>query len=192
MSTDALLLLEPARLAHVHDIRALDARVYPTPWSFDLWRRQIGRSPADACYVVASRGGRHRGHGGLLVQASEGHVVTVAVDPDGRGRGIASHLMAVLARRALALGLDALTLEVRLSNQPAQALYRRFGFAPAGIRPGYYTDDGEDALIMWRHGVAEAAFAERIDRVIDDLDPVQVHPALASLLAAPVHQDVGS
>ena len=65
-------------------------------------------------------------------------------------------------RAAVDLGANQLTLEVRVSNDRAQALYRRFGFAPAGARKAYYADNGEDALVMWVHDVAHAAYAERL------------------------------
>jgi ribosomal-protein-alanine N-acetyltransferase len=61
-----------------------------------------------------------------------------------------------------------MTLEVRVSNTAAIGLYRRFGFAPAGVRAGYYGDDGEDALVMWAHDIAGPAFAARLDELIGE------------------------
>lgn len=174
------LHLEPARLGHVRDVRALDHLVYPTSWSAEMWQREIERPANEACYVVATQRLRHVGHAGLLVQADDGHVVTVAVDPGGQRRGVATHMMLVLARRAVRLGLDALTLEVRVSNTAARELYRRFGFAPAGSRPGYYDDDGEDALVMWAHGIAEPAYAARLDEIAGAAGDVSWHPALTA------------
>ena len=75
-----------------------------------------------------------------------------------------NHFVA-LSRAAIATGATALTLEVRSSNTVAQELYRRFGFAPAGVRKGYYADTGEDALIMWAHDTDGHAFAERLDAI---------------------------
>ena len=186
----SLLLLEPARPSHARDMRCIDSKVYPTPWSANLWRRELARPAADACYVAASHGGRHVGHGGLMVQADDGHIVTVAVDPAEQRSGVASHIMAALLARAVRLGLDALTLEVRHSNRPAQSLYRRFGFAPAGIRPAYYADDAEDALVMWAHGVSEPAFRDRLDAVASGLGPASIHPALTRLIALPTREDI--
>jgi len=190
--TAAPVFLEPARSAHMHDIRRVDAQVYHRPWSRELWTRELARPSAEVCYVVASRGARHLGHAGLMVQAGDGHVVTVAVDPARQRTGVASQLLAVLAARAVELGLDALTLEVRPSNEAAIGLYRRFGFAPAGVRPAYYGDDGEDALVMWAHGVGEPAFAVRLEQIRTELGPATVHPGLARLMDAPVDQDVRS
>ena len=192
-SDAAPLFLQPAGLGHVHDMRRLDAQVYPNPWTAQLWRREVERSDTDACYVVASIGGRHVGHAGLLVQVGDGHIVTVAVDPAEQRQGIATRLMLVLTRRAVRLGLDALTLEVRLGNQPAQDLYRRFGFGPAGVRPRYYADDGEDALIMWAHGVAEPDFVHRLDALAGELVGRAIHhPVVDELLDAPAGIEVRS
>ena len=73
--------------------------------------------------------------------------------------------MVVLAREAVRRGSRNLTLEVRVSNAPAQALYRRFGLAPAGIRKGYYVESGEDAIVMWAHGIDEGTYSDRLHRL---------------------------
>jgi len=90
-------------------------------------------------------------------------VTSVAVAPDHQRMGIGRVLLAALCRDAEHRGLVAMTLEVRVSNAAAIALYRRFGFAPSGVRPGYYADDGEDALIMWIHDVGKSDFKARLD-----------------------------
>ena len=72
-------------------------------------------------------------------------------------------LMLVMMQRAVERGVVDMTLEVRMSNTAAQELYRRFGFAPGGVRKGYYQDSGEDALIMWAHGIDSVDQAERLD-----------------------------
>ena len=96
------------------------------------------------------------GYAGLMMVADDGHVTTVAVDPAWHRRGIGTRMLLELARRAPGRGVEQLTLEVRMSNAGAQELYRRFGFAPAGVRRGYYVDNGEDALVMWAHDIATA------------------------------------
>jgi ribosomal-protein-alanine N-acetyltransferase len=89
-------------------------------------------------------------------------VTTLAVDPQFHRAQVGSRLMLALARTARAWGCTSLTLEVRMGNAPAQELYRRFGFAPAGVRKGYYAETGEDALIMWAHDIDTPAYAERL------------------------------
>ena len=91
----------------------------------------------------------------------EAHVTNVAVHPEHRRRGIAVGLLAHLADRAIESGAQSWTLEVRTSSTGAQELYRRFGFAPAGIRRRYY-DNVEDAIVMWCHDIAGPEYAARL------------------------------
>lgn len=100
------------------------------------------------------------GYGGLWLSVDEGHVTTIAVAPEYRGRGIGELLLNGLIDQAVALSADMLTLEVRVSNVVAQQLYLKYGFRPAGTRPRYYTDNGEDALIMWTESLCSAGYQE--------------------------------
>lgn len=157
----------PMRRRHLPAVIAIETRVHPRPWSEALFVSEISQ-PDTRCYVVARVEGRVVGHAGVLHIAQEGHVTTVAVDPAWQRRGIATRLMAVQIRNAIERGTQALTLEVRASNVAAQGLYRAFGFAPVGIRPGYYPAVGdvpaEDAVIMWAHDIDAPVM---IDRLVD-------------------------
>ncbi len=102
------------------------------------------------------------GYGGLWLAVDEGHVTTIAVAPEYRGRGIGELLLNGLTDQALAMGADMLTLEVRVSNVVAQQLYLKYGFRPFGTRPRYYTDNNEDALIMSTESIRSAAYQERL------------------------------
>jgi len=154
--------LRPMVDADVDAVLALDALVHPTTWSPEFVRSQLGL-PGSRTNLVAELYGALVGHAALLVVADEGHVTSVAVAPDHQRMGIGRVLLAALCRDAEHRGLVAMTLEVRVSNAAAIALYRRFGFAPSGVRPGYYADDGEDALIMWIHDVGKSDFKARLD-----------------------------
>ena len=154
--------LRPMVEADVDAVLALDALVHPTTWSPEFMRSQLGL-PGSRTNLVAELYGDLVGHAALLVVADEGHVTSVAVAPDHQRMGIGRVLLAALCRDAEHRGLVAMTLEVRVSNAAAIALYRRFGFAPSGVRPGYYADDGEDALIMWIHDVGKSDFKARLD-----------------------------
>jgi [ribosomal protein S18]-alanine N-acetyltransferase len=96
------------------------------------------------------------------------------VHPDCQGQRIGARLLLVLAREAVERGAKGLTLEVRMSNTAARALYGRFGFAPAGVRKNYYPEVGEDALIMWLHDIDQPAFSVRLDEIEADLPPVDL------------------
>jgi ribosomal-protein-alanine N-acetyltransferase len=87
----------------------------------------------------------------------EAHITTFGVHPDWRRRGVGRGLLLRLAEVAMELGARRMTLEVRVGNRPAQELYRQFGFAIAGTRPRYYTDDGEDAFVMTTPDLSRAS-----------------------------------
>ncbi|NNE72848.1 MAG: ribosomal protein S18-alanine N-acetyltransferase [Acidimicrobiales bacterium] len=175
VAPSAVVSIAPMAPANLHRARSIDAKVYPAPWSYRMWSDQLQRMPAGRLFVVATLDGVQVGHAGLLVQDGDGHIATVAVDPDYGGRGVGTALVAVLAEEAIVFGLDALTLEVRASNERAQALYRRFGFESAGIREQYYESDGEDAVVMWARNIAGDRFRHRLDQLLEtlrlDIDP---------------------
>jgi ribosomal-protein-alanine N-acetyltransferase len=116
-------------------------------------------------YYVARVDGAVVGYVGLMVSADEGHITTIAVDPDWHRRKVGSRLLLVAAREAIRRGAQALTLEVRMSNRGAQEMYRQFGFRPAGVRKNYYVETNEDALIMWAEDVREPAYRRRLDAI---------------------------
>jgi ribosomal-protein-alanine N-acetyltransferase len=91
----------------------------------------------------------------------DAHVTNIAVSPRAHRQGFATRLLAELAWASIEHGATALTLEVRVSNVGAQALYERFGFESAGIRAKYY-ENVEDAIVMWRHGIDEPDYRERL------------------------------
>jgi [ribosomal protein S18]-alanine N-acetyltransferase len=147
--------------------------VYPRPWSPSLFASELtqrdNRRYLVALSPVPTRSGRglaHKlvvGYAGFLLGAGEAHVTTVAVHPEHHRRKIATHLMVALLDEARSMGADAATLEVRVANRGAQRLYSGFGFAPVGVRPGYYAETGEDALIMWVHDLQSEEFARRLN-----------------------------
>jgi ribosomal-protein-alanine N-acetyltransferase len=147
------------RRRHLRSVQRIEAQVYPRPWSPALFQSELALRETRA-YFVARVGREVVGYGGLMMTLDDGHVTTIAVDPAWHRHKIGTRLMLALAREAIARGAVALTLEARLTNQGAQNLYRRFGFAPVGVRKAYYPDNGEDALIMWAHDVQEPAYAE--------------------------------
>ncbi len=109
------------------------------------------------------------GYGGVWINLDEGHITTIAVDPHCRGRSIGELLLNALIDQAIELGAANLTLEVRVSNVVAQSLYRKYGFEVAGRRKRYYTDDGEDALIMWTEKLGSAAYQANLRTLRQDL-----------------------
>ncbi len=147
----------PMRRRHLRGVLRIEQQVYPRPWTAALFQSELALRDTRA-YVVARVGHQVVGYGGLMMTLDDGHITTIAVDPAWHRLRIGTRLLLALTREGLARRATALTLEVRLSNLGAQALYRRFGFEAVGVRRGYYQDTGEDALIMWARGVSEPAY----------------------------------
>ena len=158
--------ISPMRRRHLRAVLRIEAQVYPTPWTHGLFVSELALRSTRA-YVVARVGRDVIGYSGLMMSLDDGHITTVAVDPEWHRQGIATRMLVALAREAIGRGANALTLEVRLSHRGAQQLYQRFGFTAVGVRKGYYADTGEDALIMWSHEVNQPdylALLERLER----------------------------
>ena len=156
--------ITPMRRRHLRNVLRIEALVYPRPWSLGLFMSELALKTTRA-YFVAKVGTEVVGYAGLMVTGSDGHVTTVAVDPDWHRNGIGTRLMLGLSTAAAQRGCTGLTLEVRVSNTGAQEMYRSFGFAPAGVRKNYYTDLNEDAIVMWAHDIDLAAHRQRLDVV---------------------------
>jgi [ribosomal protein S18]-alanine N-acetyltransferase len=177
------LRIAPMRRRHLRSVLRIEAEVYPRPWSLGLYLGELALPEERRIYLVARSGGHVVGHAGLMFAADDGHVTTVAVDPRWQRHGIAARLLVVLFREARSRGATDLTLEVRASNEPAQALYRRFGFAEAGIRKGYYAETGEDAVIMWANDIAGDAYRRLLDRIdleLGDAGRVEIDDSLVA------------
>jgi ribosomal-protein-alanine N-acetyltransferase len=135
----------------LNDLNAIDAierLSYPTPWSRSMFAGELAK-PASMC-LGAFEGGRLAGYLIISRYVDAWHVMNIAVDPEFRRRGIATALLEKLFELTDDGGRRGYTLEVRVSNEGAIKLYERLGFTGRGIRRGYYTDNREDALIMWR------------------------------------------
>lgn len=151
---------------HLRSVVRIEEQVYPRPWTPGLFLSELAQA-ATRTYLVAKVDGRVVGYAGAMYVLPDAHVTTIAVDPERQRSAIGTRLLLGLCSAALAAGATALTLEVRVSNTPAQELYRRFGFVPAGARKGYYPPDGdqsvgEDALVMWAHDIDQPEFGRRL------------------------------
>jgi len=145
----AALNIRAMELADIDAVLAVEEASFITPWSRSAFAAEIEDNDL-ACYLVAEVDGKVVGYAGMWVILNEAHVTNVALLPAFRGRGLGMRLMDALCQIAKALGAARMTLEVRPSNRAAQRLYGKLGFEARGVRPGYYTDTKEDAVIMWR------------------------------------------
>lgn len=141
------LRVEPMGLEDVTEVHRIEAASFPMPWPDYAFRQELQTNRL-AHYLVVRSGNETVAYGGLWLLVDEAHITTFAVLPEWRRRGIGGRLMVALMDLALRLKARVMTLEVRLSNRPARDLYAHFGFKPVGVRPRYYSDNGEDALIM--------------------------------------------
>jgi [ribosomal protein S18]-alanine N-acetyltransferase len=162
---DALeVRITPMRRRHLRGVLRIEQQVYPRPWTFGLFLGEISQR-GSRVYLVARVGSEVVGYAGMFRAVDDGHITTVAVDPAWQRHRIATRMLLALARAAIDRGCRNLTLEVRMSNSGAQALYQRFGFVPAGVRKGYYPETGEDALVMWANDVDADAYAARLAEI---------------------------
>jgi ribosomal-protein-alanine N-acetyltransferase len=160
------LTIEPMSRRHLRDILPIEHGSYPKPWTRSVFESEIAQvAGGSRYYVVARRGRRLVGYAGLWFvddpDGGQAHVTNIVVAPEGRRAGTGTRLMSELATEARRRGCVAWTLEVRASNAGAQALYRRFGFAPAGVRRRYY-ENSEDAIVMWCHELGSPDYADRL------------------------------
>jgi ribosomal-protein-alanine N-acetyltransferase len=156
-----VVTIRPMQSSDIESCLLIERATYPTPWTEGIFRDEL-EGPGRA-YLVAEIADRIVGYGGLLLVIPEAHVTTVTVAPDHRGGRVGTRLMLNLATIAVESGATSLTLEVRISNLQAQALYQRFGMAPVGVRKRYYRD--EDALVMWVHDVHGEDYRNRLDEI---------------------------
>jgi ribosomal-protein-alanine N-acetyltransferase len=135
-------------------VEAIERASYPTPWSRSMFASEL-RKPSSIALGAYLEGGELVGYAFVSRYVDAWHVMNVAVAPAFRRRGIATTLLERLFEVTASDPRRGYTLEVRVSNAEAIRLYERLGFQARGIRRGYYTDNREDALIMWREPSSE-------------------------------------
>lgn len=133
----------------VEAVHEIELASFPTPWTLDSFHYEM-RENNFAHYIVAeNESGKIIGFCGMWLVIDSAQITNVAVVEAARGLGIGESLMRNAMHIAKERNVDVMSLEVRVSNVVAQNLYRKLGFQDGGIRKGYYTDNLEDALVMW-------------------------------------------
>ena len=141
-------IIRPMRLDDLESILEIERVSFTTAWSSESFIGELKENEY-ARYLCLEVGGQVIGYMGLWFILDEGHITNIAITPNHRGQHWGEFLMRSMMEQMEAQGMERMTLEVRVSNSPAQSLYKRLGFVSAGVRRGYYADTGEDALIMW-------------------------------------------
>jgi ribosomal-protein-alanine N-acetyltransferase len=155
------VIVAPMRTKDLRGVLRIEEAVFPQPWSHRLFVEELSQRKSRA-YRAAWVGREIVGFAGQMFIDEESHVNNIAVGPDWQGRGLGAVLLLDLVRTGMARGARHLTLEVRVGNGPALALYGRFGLAPVGVRPNYYPVSGDDALVMWARDIDSESYAKRL------------------------------
>ncbi len=149
--------------ADLPEVHRIERASFSVPWPDDAYRSELKANRLAAYLVVrADDGDSLVAYGGIWLMVDEAHITTFAVDPAWRRQGVGETLLLALLDVARVRRAREATLEVRLSNLPARRLYEKYGFRPAGLRPRYYSDNGEDALIMTTEPLDGPAMRARI------------------------------
>jgi [ribosomal protein S18]-alanine N-acetyltransferase len=180
MDNHLLFVVEPMALADVDQVMQIEQVSFSAPWSARAYRYEIAENEHSIMRVVRPRPrwqsplglalqrlvgsvpGPVLGYAGAWHLVDEIHVSTIAVQPEWRRRGLGELLLLSLIDRGLELGIRRATLEVRVSNLGAQALYRKYGFETLSVQKAYYSDNNEDAYIMGTPDMTAAAFQARL------------------------------
>jgi ribosomal-protein-alanine N-acetyltransferase len=162
------IVIEDMRVEDIPAVQIVENASFPLPWPANAFRHELTQNK-NAHYLVAREGEQIVGYAGLWLSLDEAHITTFAVLPEYRRRKIGERMLLSIFERAERLGAEWLTLEVRASNLAAQRLYEKYGFRPAGIRRRYYSDNNEDAIIMWTERLRDRSVRERIAKLKDAL-----------------------
>ena len=177
------LTIEPMREADVPAVQIIERDIFSTPWPRNAYYRELA-SRNSAHYIVLRKDEEIVGYAGMWRMYDEAHVTTIGVRYDVQHSGYGRVLFAALVQAAYDMGAKWVTLEVRTSNENAMRMYEAFGFKVIGRRKGYYTDNGEDAIVMWSDSIYSPrfrrAFEENLNRIqteVQGLRPELTHEA---------------
>jgi ribosomal-protein-alanine N-acetyltransferase len=173
------LAIAAMRVEDIPAVHAIERASFPVPWPSYAFRQELETNRL-ARYLVVRATGEVVAYGGLWLMVDEAHVTTFAVLPAWRRQGVGARLMLALLDLAVELGAAVVTLEVAISNLDARRLYERFGFRPVGVRPHYYSDNAEDALIMTTEELDSRDMRARLATLREEVDaavPLEPPPA---------------
>ncbi|HEX9269866.1 MAG TPA: ribosomal protein S18-alanine N-acetyltransferase [Candidatus Limnocylindria bacterium] len=169
MVSVAPVVIDDMTLDDIDDVQEVERSSFPVPWPANAFRHELTQN-RNARYVVARAGNRVAGYAGLWLMVDEAHITTFAVHPGFRRQRVGERLLQRLFEIAAVMNAEWLTLEVRASNLPAQRLYEKYGFRRAGVRRRYYSDNNEDALIMWTERIKDRSVKDRLSALREQLD----------------------
>lgn len=157
-----VLHIEPMTDADVKEVLRIEQQSFSTTWPSNAFYQELHENKLAHYFVGRADGGRVAAYGGIWVILEDSHITTIAVSPDLRGRKYGETLLLHLLDEAMSRGASWMTLEVRESNTVAQTLYRKYGFTTVSTRKGYYSDNNENALVMWAGNLKSEIYKNRI------------------------------
>jgi ribosomal-protein-alanine N-acetyltransferase len=160
--------ISPMRVEDVQHVSRLERRCYAIPWNSSAYITEIG-NPSAYYTVARTDDGSIVGYAGMWVIMGEAHVTTIAVDPDARGRKVGERLLLNLLEYGMTHRAHRATLEVREHNVAAHRLYLKYGFVDVAMRKRYYSDNGENAIIMWVNNLFDPAYQALLDERREEL-----------------------
>jgi len=169
MVSVAPVVIDDMTLEDIDAVQEVERSSFPVPWPANAFRHELTQN-RNARYVVPRSGEQLVDYAGLWLMVDEAHITTCAGQPEHRRLRIGERLLQRLFEIAAAMSAEWLTLEVRASNLPAQRLYEKYGFRRAGVRRRYYSDNNEDALIMWTERLKDRAVRDRLGVLRKELD----------------------
>ena len=143
------IIIREMKSTDLDRIMEIERNTFSTPWSRESFELELTKNLL-ARYIVAEIDNYVVGYGGIWLILDEGHITNIAVDEEYRGLGVGNRLVEGLIQLCIDRNIRAMTLEVRRTNEVAKSLYKKYGFCEYGIRPKYYSDNNEDAIIMWK------------------------------------------
>ncbi len=156
--------IEKLRRRDLRKLLVIEGAVFPEPWSPEVFNSELALRRG-RLYRAAWDGDELAGYIGFLIVDEEAHMTTIATAPAFQRRGVAIMMIVDAVRTLRSNGVKHISLEVAANNNPAQTLYRRFGFTPVGVRKNYYPVTGQDALVMWVHDIDTDEYAGRLDEL---------------------------
>lgn len=160
-SDDTSLSIEPMIDADIKEVLRIEQQSFSTTWPSNAFFQELHDNKL-AHYYVGRAGNRVVAYGGIWVILEDSHVTTIAVSPEFRGRKFGEKMLLHLLDQAIERGASWMTLEVRESNNVAQGLYRKYGFTTVSTRKAYYSDNNENALVMWAGNLKSEIYKNRL------------------------------
>jgi len=158
---DERMSIAPMADIDVREVMRIEQQSFTTTWPANAFYQELHDNKL-AHYYVGRIDDKIVAYGGIWVILEDSHITTIAVDPGHRGRRHGEVMLVRLLDEAIARGASWMTLEVRESNEIAQALYRKYGFTTVSTRRGYYSDNNESALVMWAGNLKSGIYENRL------------------------------